>query len=469
VYFSKYNLNVGLVKYPDYFIMHNLFHGQASLLSREFFDRVQYAMAQQSGTVLAADELRLLKDKRFLYDSEQEEQALIRNLYGSFSDALLTSNPTRQYQILLTYDCNLCCRYCFQKRVRSKAVMTPVQLETVLSLIAEIEGEHSTEARERNLHTQVPLLSIVGGEPLLDNDQCRSLISTIILFARSHGFSYAFTTNGVNLERFLNLFAKADYFPRDVQVTVDGTKEIHDRRRPKRDRGGSFDDIIAGVEAALRASMHVSLRVNVDAQNINSIEGLAAVIIAREWHTKPHFYAYLAPVTDHSGVNGNYGWISTGGSMIERIVEKLEQRPELFAIYQLKNFRGFTCVRNIVEKRGLPVPTFFRCEAVLGQLIFDPFGNLYSCFEGAGNPQARIGSYNPEYRLDAARVSAWRGLNSFSSRPCGECRFRFVCAGGCPWHIIHRGETECLPIELEVKLAWNYFADRVVEDLKAAS
>src|SRR5208283_3584605 len=114
-----------------------------------------------------------------------------------------------------------------------------------------------------------------------------------------------------------------------------------------------------------------------DTQNLDCIEELAELIVANGWDRDPNFEAYLAPVTDHTGVNRNYKWMPDGRLLIETIAGKFNQQPQLSSIFQLKNFRGFNYVNDIVENRGLPAPTFWRCEAVLGQLIFDPLGDIY--------------------------------------------------------------------------------------------
>jgi uncharacterized protein len=464
MYFSRYNLAIPLDRYPEHVILHNIFHGQVSLLSAEFMERIRGAM-MDDGDALTPDEIGRLKDRHFLYDSEDEEETLIKNLYAGFCGTLASTNPTRQYQILLTYDCNLRCTYCFQKKTRNSATMGLDQLNRVLALISRIDGDIQAEARERSLRIKPALISIVGGEPMQDSAPFRELVITAARFAKENRIAYGFTTNGVDLRRFVPLFAAMGCLPNDIQVTLDGTRAIHDRRRPKPGGGDSFDEIIEGIGLALQAGIHISLRVNLDTQNIDCIEELAEMIVAKGWNREPKFGAYVAPVTDHSGVNLNYKWMAAGTLLIETIARKFQEQPQLSSIFEVKNFRGFNHVKDIVENRGLPTPTFWRCEAILGQLIFDPLGDIYTCFEGAGNQDAKVGSYEPEFRLDAERLAAWKDLNSYDSRPCAGCRYKFLCAGGCPWRIIHQGETECLPIEREIQLAWNFFADKIIERL----
>ncbi|MGA9564549.1 MAG: radical SAM protein [Candidatus Korobacteraceae bacterium] len=466
MYFSRYNLAIPLDQYPEHMILHNVFHGQVSLISTEFFERISRT-PMGDFAALTPDEIERLKDRRFLYDSEDEEETSIKDLYARFCGALASTNPTRQYQILLTYDCNLRCTYCFQKKTRKSATMSLDQLNRVLALISKIDLDIQAEASQRSLRTKPPLISVVGGEPMQDSATFRELVIAVARFAEENHFAYGFTSNGVDLRRFVPLFTSVGLLPNDVQVTLDGTRATHDRRRPKLNGGDSFDDIIEGIGVALQAGIHISLRVNLDTQNIDCIEELAELIVAKGWNRDPNFEAYLAPVTDHTGVNRNYKWMPGETLLIETIARKFKEQPRLSSLFQVKNFRGFNYVNDIVEDRGLPAPTFWRCEAILGQLIFDPLGDIYSCFEGAGNEDAKVGSYEPEFRLDAARLAAWKELDSYTSRPCAGCRFKFVCAGECPWHIIHQGETECLPIEREIHMAWNFFADKVIERLGA--
>lgn len=140
-----------------------------------------------------------------------------------------------------------------------------------------------------------------------------------------------------------------------------------------------------------------------------------------------------------------------------KVVELFEKEPELEALFTMKNFRGYNQVGELC-RGGRVAPVFWRCEAVLGQLVFDPSGDLFTCFEAAGQDKAKIGRYFPEVEIDAARLQQWTSLNSFESPSCSACRFRFTCASGCPWHIVGQGVTECLPIEEELDLAWNHFA-----------
>lgn len=454
MHYSDYNVIVELDKHPRHAVVQNLFHGRTSVVSREI------ATALRSRT-LSPSQAASLKKRGFIYDSEDDEKALIEEVHDIFRNALPAGNPSRQYQIILTYDCNLRCIYCFQKEVRKSAEMkrrlSQAQLEAILAFVDEMEARNQRDIDARGLKTRIPLVSVVGGEPLADDPAHFDMVAAIAGFAKERGFHYSITTNGVHLGKYLDLFSRVGLPPRDVQVTVDGPAAYHDKRRVALGGGGSFEAIARSVSAALAAGLRVSLRVNTDLMNIDMIPDLAALMEAREWFRHAGFSAYIAPVTDHSVVNRNYRWMAEADDLIRRVVEMFRARPELADRFTMKNFRGFEYVRRSLDADETVAPTIWRCEAVLGHYVFDPAGKVYTCFEGAGNALAEIGTYFPEMTINPDKQARWQRLNAIENPVCGPCRFRFVCAGGCPWHIVGQGKPECLPIEQEVALAWNYY------------
>lgn len=465
MYLSEYNVYVDLDEYPELSIIQNIFHGRATVVQRTLAHHLRSVVTPDDLCSLSPSMISILAEKGFIYSDREKEDEEIEVIYSEFKKTLPMANPSRQYQLLLTYDCNLRCIYCFQKKVRKKtddALISKDLLKKVFDIILSKEKVNDEEVKERNLPTRIPLLAIVGGEPLLDTPQQRELIASVIDFVKKNEFHYSITTNGVFLDRYIPLFQEYEYFPRNIQVTIDGTQEYHDKRRIKVGGLGSFHSIVRNVDYTLSEGSRISLRINIDDMNIDSINQIADFIIDKGWLKREAFSAYLAPVTDHSAVNKNYKWIRQDSSLISRIVEMFKERPELENIFTMKNFRGFQYVKRIALKEGKAVPTIWRCEAVLGQLVFDPIGDLYTCFEGAGNEKAKIGVYSPSFAINERQDQQWKDLNAINNTYCRSCSSRFVCSSGCPWHIVGQEATECLPVKEEIRLAWNYYAPRVL-------
>jgi uncharacterized protein len=462
VYYSKYNIIVRLQNTPAAAIIHNLFHGRATLIDVGLAKRLERATKSQDLADISDAEMVMLKEKAFVYTDGAEEQRQVDETYLTFKSQFSTTNALRQYQLLMTYSCNLACGYCFQKNSHALGTMTLERLERALASIDKLEVMAKAACDELGIESRRPTLSVVGGEPLQYSDQSIRNIARVTEFARDRGMDYKFTSNGYDLARFVPLFVQWGYAPGEIQVTLDGVGSTHDRRRPHAEKKESFGNIVVGIDAAVKAGVRISLRVNVDKENIGCLPSMASFIEAHDWHKTGYFGAYAAPVTDHSGVNDDYAWLDSEANIYRKVLDECARYPEVRKHFQLKNFRGYEYVKSCVMADESPSPTFWRCEAVLGQVVFEPNGDVYSCFEAAGNARAKIGTFDPAFELLSGPGQEWANLDSINSPHCAGCRFAFVCAGGCPWHTLRSGETECMPIKQQVALAWNYFADLIV-------
>ena len=76
-------------------------------------------------------------------------------------------------------------------------------------------------------------------------------------------------------------------------------------------------------------------------------------------------------------------------------------------------------------------PSF--CGAHDRMYIFDPFGDIYACWERTGDRDVRVGSVTPdgdvELRFD--QLQAWRSRTVASNPVCRRCRYALHCGGGC--------------------------------------
>ena len=84
-----------------------------------------------------------------------------------------------------------------------------------------------------------PMVSIAGGEPLLHPTSTQMVAALV----KRKTFVYL-CTNGVLLQRKLDLFTPSPYF--SFAVHVDGLRERHDEAV---DRDGVFDEAVAAIRA----------------------------------------------------------------------------------------------------------------------------------------------------------------------------------------------------------------------------
>lgn len=141
---------------------------------------------------------------------------------------------------LVTEDCNLRCKYCFEKHNSSKMTKEVARkgLKFLCNNAIKNGGKHFSAM-------------IFGGEPLLMPDIVEEILKHGTELARENNlnFSASMVTNATiltaNVKRILNTFKHEANL--SVQLSIDGIKKVHDRYRVTKNGKGSFDTIEKNV------------------------------------------------------------------------------------------------------------------------------------------------------------------------------------------------------------------------------
>lgn len=367
------------------------------------------------------------------------------------------------YGFITSLHCNLACPYCFQRaKADSCGFLTTEQVDLGLAAIARCE-ERVTALNEGEL--TLPRVAITGGEPLLRNKTNLAVLDYLLDRLHELDWPYSITTNGTELAEFVaerELAANC----RNIQVTLDGPRTIHDQRRCFRDGSPSFDRICAGVDAALASGWSMTLRAHCDMANVDHLPGLAEFVRAQGWTDAENFYAYASPITDHGSIGG-YDTPKDEADLLAAILSVVDRAPIVRQVFDIRHFRGFNYVERILLDKDPKYPVMYRCEAVTGMYTFDPRGDIHVCLEAVGDPTLRIGTYDPQWTLDDAAVARWAQRNVLDIPECTTCKIRFICAGGCTVESFNnKDRTACMPFLREMDIAWHYYA-RVKPELFA--
>ncbi|WP_105618488.1 radical SAM/SPASM domain-containing protein [Vallitalea okinawensis] len=143
--------------------------------------------------------------------------------------------------LLLTEDCNLRCKYCFEKHKKN------YMSKEVATKAIEYLAKNAAENGMREFHTM-----LFGGEPLMDASLLEHVFKTGLLTSEKYGVKYtaSIVTNGTiyndELDRIFKTYK--DKVSLGIQISVDGTKEIHDANRVTVNGKGSFDMIEKNIE-----------------------------------------------------------------------------------------------------------------------------------------------------------------------------------------------------------------------------
>lgn len=370
---------------------------------------------------------RMVSQGYITESSAADEEKLIRKKFEELRPRFLRR---KQHGLVLTYDCNMRCTYCFEQDLQSRdqpSKTFPVITKEMLGKIFEIIT--SQDARN-NPERRYPI-TLFGGEPLMVRNY--DLVEEIVVRAAGLGYPISIITNGYDLLHFIPLLKR---FPGkiDLHVTLDGPPEIHDRQRPALNGEPTFDQISKGLEAALAEKMPVYIRCNVDSHTVNQLPQFAKLVQEKGWDQNPLVHFTLANI----GIADDYGCVN-------RAQHKSDQQPILpkklpwqQQLGRASAFEKMVLSRVLQGKKPIRFPRFWFCDAHTGLQLYDPFGNIYACHEMVGRENALIGRYWPALEIDEISLGQWQQRDVFSMKSCSHCKYSLLCGGGCACQAISR-------------------------------
>jgi uncharacterized protein len=452
---SSYTIQVNLPDNHDEVLLVHGYTGAHDLVSRRVADFLRGREARRAAkplygewsaepapaapadagadTAIVSDAaIALLTAQGYLTDlAPDEEETFFSQFATKLHERALRQAPS--YIFIPTYDCNLRCSYCYQDHMRSDCsfkhllrTMREPMLDRIFAALPRLEARHGLDAALPHRRS----FGLFGGEPLLAGN--RAIVESIVGRARDMGEADLWAvTNGTELAAYRSLLGPAGIAR--LQITLDGPPPQHDARRIYADGSGSYARIAANITMALDLGAGVSVRLNVDRGNLDDLPRVADEIVARGWDRHAGFSAYTSPVRPGNGKTAEASTLSTW-ELDRALTAMRATHPNLRVIARPdEGMRGRA--RRIFDGAGemLPAlrPSF--CGAHDRMYIFDPFGDIYSCWERTGDPKVRIGNVTPEgdVELSSDQLAMWRGRTVASNPVCRRCRYALHCGGGC--------------------------------------
>jgi uncharacterized protein len=411
--------------------------------------------------VPVADEavLRDLLVRRFVFDSLGDEERSFQEMCRASLAAFETGAP-RHYTFIVNTLCNFACPYCFEPEDsrRSHARLSGAQVDAAFQVIDDAATGPANAGAG-------PDVEVFGGEPLLPGS--RPIVEQICESVRERHGVVSLQTNGYHLAENLDLLRTFDGTLTGVQVTIDGPRGIHDRRRVLRSGRGTFDRIVAAVDAlaASDLSIHVSVRINVDAENLPYLPEMAQLYAEHGWSQDERFRFVAAPVDDRSctldAQRALVGWRELLEHVLPLSTDAGAGPFDLAVFKPIGWLRRFLAgVRNGDDLSSTFVPRANYCEATALKLfVFHPDGQIYPCPETVGNPTLAIGHYHPSFHIDPARAAPWLASSVLARASCTACPISTLCGGGCTLAAIRRhGGTATPECEEAPELVADYLS-----------
>ncbi len=276
-YVSEYEVDKG------YLLVNNITQAMAYIWKSEYMHLFEKGWNTEY--------MRFLKEHFFLvpldYNDYEECEKLRKRFLPDLDKSICFTNPS-YFTILSTTECNARCFYCYEKG-RAQFPMTDEIANKVADFIIKV--------RDKSKPVQIGWF---GGEPTY-NTKPMDIISTRLKEA-GIPYSASIISNGYLIDedmckKFVDLY-KINH----IQVTIDGIGEKYDRVKNYiyNNDESAFDKVIENIERLLKAGIGVSVRMNLDLHNADSLKQLIHFLRQRLGHYGRLLHPYVYPIFEET-------------------------------------------------------------------------------------------------------------------------------------------------------------------------
>lgn len=392
-----------------------------------------------------------LLERGYAYRSAEDELAVYNQAYTDFQTEI--DNTQVQLMLIPTYGCNLACVYCYQHGVDAEhKVMTKEAVDAFFDYARKNFSDRSKK----------PFITLFGGEPLINSPVQRGIIHYIVDKCATEGYELAAVTNGFDFVDYVEILKKVPI--KEIQFTLDGSRDVHDCRRATANGKGTFDRVIAGIGEAIKAGFPVNLRTVVDLENIEDLVRLAEYLDTKGWLDLP-------PERFKTQIGRNYELFSCYAkpqhlmTQVElwAVYSKLSKQYPVLAKFHRPDFYG---IRHLVDTGDLYMASFDTCPACKTEWVFDLNGEIFGCTASCGRKEYLLGTYYPEVGLDHDAIARWQNRSVKTIDKCKGCRYDVICGGGCGVVAANKNggdplTPDCRPIGEITEIGVNHYLDDI--------
>lgn len=333
---------------------------------------------------------------RILVDNQEDDlnvylADVLKNRYNS-SDMALTILPTR--------GCNFGCIYCYEQD-RPNVLMNEQTEKAIVKFVCS--------------NSNLKRLSVVwyGGEPLLNFD---SMVRLTKMFKQLNiEYSAKIVSNGYLLTKEKANLMK-DLAIRNIQITFDGSEEIHNQRRFLLGGQPTYRKIMDNLKYLLSINKEITIdiRTNIDRRNKDDYNKFYQDFKSEINDKRVTMYpGFVSDLLSSECVSPEFN-ISEGGYKAQFILDIFDKYGIEIKSF-LPKYRRHSCVAS----------KYFA-------FVVGPEGELYKCWRMVGNQKETIGNVN-DGSLDMVKFSKYLiGADYTLDSKCLQCEFITLCGGGCP-------------------------------------
>lgn len=374
-------------------------------LSREEIVAKLSPQFDENSIVEAIEEVVTLEEAGLLYASDD---------YIGDLDLNKNEPVIKAMCLHVAHDCNIRCAYCFASQGDFKGDRSIMDLETgkkALKFLAENSGNR------RNLE-----VDFFGGEPLLNFEVCKELVTYGRELEKTHNklFRFTMTTNGVLLDD-----EKIEYINENmhnVVLSIDGRPEINDKMRYTINGKGTYDTIVPKLQkmASKRGTKSYYVRGTFTKYNTDFAKDVVHLADLGFKQTS------IEPVV----AEPHHGY-ALSESDLPKIFEQYEELAEVL-IERKGTDKEFNFFHFVVDLTQGPcvIKRMSGCGAGAEYIAVTPEGDIYPCHQFVGNEDFKIGHVDTGIENKQMSVD-FKNAHVYNKEECKECWAKFYCSGGC--------------------------------------
>lgn len=403
--FSEYNT---FVKNGDNYICFNSMSGALFQISEILY--LGYLNNQNSVSEFqenSTDLFNIMLKTRCIIPEDLNEMDILK--FRNHRDVFINNN----YTLILnpTMDCNFKCWYCYETKIAG------MMSDDVKNRIIK----HIKNLFEKNIISGLNL-SWFGGEPLMCFDNLVYPVSnTLIEICKEHKlpFHNSITTNGYLIEN--NMIDKLKQIKlNSYQITLDGTKERHDKSRILKNGDPTYGKIMQNINLLCHEieDANITLRINYKDETIKDIDRISNDILPENRSkVQINFHRIWQTFKEETSLN-------------DKLQEHLQHfKKEGYAVNLGGNISNSGC----------------KCYADRWhEAVINFNGDVYKCTARDFSDKNKDGVINEDGEIvwNAQKAIKRFSKATFENEKCLSCKFLPICMGPCSQKAI-----ECVDID----------------------
>lgn len=298
----------------------------------------------------------------------------------------------------VTTACNLQCTYCYEGVCKPKEYMSVEVADKAIDFILN---------KVEELNDDLLVVQFHGGEPLLNEKIIKHVVGRLksCLENTKTKTMFGITTNGLLLNKSNSLFYQAnmDY---DFSISIDGTKENHDKCRKTAIGRGTYDKLIFNINNYIDIGQdNIRARMTF---NSDTVEHLAENV----QHIADLGFKVIVSIPDYF----DEGWNDEKMSKYYEEVLKIHRWNEK----RKKKNLYISLLDKKLREKGI-------CGGGINNFHILPTGEIYPCSYGVGNEEFKLGNLFDGIPLDKNKVQKLQQISKQENRECEDCTNKKYC------------------------------------------